>query len=377
MGVRSCNSITCGRRSTELSLLFSPYKMRDVECRNRLFLAPMATWSAEDGTPNDWHLVHLGTRAVGGAGLVMTGAAAIVPEGRISPWDLGLWSDAHVEPYRRLTAFIKEQGAVPATQIHHAGRKGSGNKRWLGGGMLDVDEGGWEVVGPSPIAYDDRSRAPRELTAADIDRLVEDYKAGTERAVAGGFEVIEIHMAHGYLLHQFLSPLSNHRTDAYGGSLENRARCPLRIAEAVRSVLPDRLPLMVRISATDWVDGGWDLEQSIQFARWLKERDVDLIDCSSGGSSPDQKVSPVDSTPDPGYQVPFSAAIRREVGIATGAVGLITQPEHAESILANGEADVISLGRELQRNPYWPLHAAHALGDAVTWPQQYLDVQPK
>jgi len=359
-----------------LSLLFSPYKMRDVECRNRLFLAPMATWSAEDGMPNDWHLVHLGTRAVGGAGLVMTGAAAIVPEGRISPWDLGLWSDAHVEPYRRLTRFIKAQGAVPATQIHHAGRKGSGNKRWLGGGMLGVDEGGWEVVGPSPIAYDDRSRTPRELTAADIDQLIEDYKAGTERAVAGGFEVIEIHMAHGYLLHQFLSPLSNQRTDQYGGSLENRARCPLSVAEAVRSVLPDRLPLMVRISATDWVDGGWDLEQSIQFARWLKERDVDLIDCSSGGSSPDQKMSPVDSTPDPGYQVPFSAAIRREVGIATGAVGLITQPEHAESILANGDADVISLGRELQRNPYWPLHAAHTLGDAATWPQQYLDVQP-
>ena len=360
-----------------MSMLFTPFKMRDVECRNRVFLAPMATWSAEDGVPNDWHLVHLGTRAVGGAGLVMTGATAISPEGRISLWDIGLWSDAQIEPFKRITTFLKQYGAVPATQIQHAGRKGSGNLRWLGGGPLSPEEGGWQVVGPSPIAYDDASQVPRELTAEDIDALIQDYKAATERAVAAGFEVIEIHMAHGYLMHQFLSPLSNQRTDEYGGSLENRARCPLRVAEAMRSVLPDRLPLMVRISATDWVDGGWNLDQSIQFGRWLKERGVDLIDCSSGGSSPVQKVAPVDTSPEPGYQVRFSAAIRREVGIATGAVGLITEPEHAEAILGRGEADVISLGRELQRNPYWPLHAAHALGDDIEWPAQYLDAKPR
>jgi len=364
------------RRSTRMSMLFTPFKMRDVEMRNRIFLAPMATWSARDGVPNDWHLVHLGTRVVGGAGLVMTGATAISPEGRISPWDIGLWSDAQVEPFQRITRFLKEHGAVPATQIQHAGRKGSGNLRWLGGGTLDPEQGGWQVVGPSPIPYDDESQVPRELTAEDIDALIEDYRAATGRAVAAGFEVIEIHMAHGYLMHQFLSPLSNQRTDEYGGSLENRARCPLRVAEAVRSVLPERLPLMVRISATDWVDGGWDLEQSIEFSRWLKKRGVDLIDCSSGGSSPDQTVSPVDSGPEPGYQVSFSAAIRGEVGIATGAVGLITKPEHAEAILARGEADVISLGRELLRNPYWPLHAAHALGDDIEWPKQYLDGKP-
>ena len=359
-----------------MSMLFSPFKMRGVECRNRVFLAPMATWSAEDGVPNDWHLVHLGSRAVGGAGLVMTGATAISPEGRISPWDIGLWNDEQVEPFTRITAFLKAYGAVPATQIHHSGRKGSGNLRWRGGGVLGPDEGGWQVVGPSAIPFDDKSGMPRELTVEDIDGLIEDYKAATKRAVAAGFEVIEIHMAHGYLMHQFLSPLSNHRTDEYGGSLENRARCPLRVAEAVRSVLPERLPLMVRISATDWVEGGWDLEQSIQFCRWLKEKEVDLIDCSSGGSSPKQTLGPVDSRPEPGYQVPFSAAIRREVGIATGAVGLITEPKHAEAILTRGEADVISLGRGLMRDPYWALHAAHALGDEADWPAQYMDVKP-
>ena len=353
-----------------MSMLFTPFKMRDVEIRNRIFLAPMATWSTKDGLADDWELVHLGARAVGGAGLVMTASAAVTLEGRTSPWDIGLWSDAQIEPFQRITAFLKEYGAVPATQIHHAGRKGSGNLRWRGGGLLGPEEGGWQVVGPSPIRYDEESQVPRELTAADIDGLVDDYKSATERAVAAGFEVVEIHMAHGYLMHQFLSPLSNQRTDEYGGSLENRARCPLRVVEAVRAVLPEGLPLMVRISATDWVDGGWDLEQSIEFSRWLKDRGVDMIDCSSGGSSPDQKV-----TPEPNYQVPFAAAVRREAGIATAAVGLITVPEQAEGILARGEADVISLGRELLRNPYWPLYAAHALGDDIEWPVQYLDAK--
>jgi len=359
-----------------MSKLFSPFKMRGVECRNRLFLAPMATWGATEGMPTDWHLVHYGTRAMGGAGLVMTEATAVARDGRMSAWDTGLWSDEHVEPFQRITRFIKECGAIPATQLQHAGRKGSGNIRWISGGPLQPGEGGWQVVGPSPIAYDDVSQVPRELTVQDIEQLVRDYTSATERSVAAGFEAVEIHMAHGYLMHQFLSPLSNQRTDEYGGSLENRARCPLRVAEAVRSALPDRLPLIVRISATDWVEGGWDLEQSIEFSRWLKERGVDLIDCSSGGSSPHQTVGPVDTSPNPGYQVQFSATIRREVGIATGAVGLITKPEHAEAILARGEADVISLGRELLRNPYWPLHAAHALGDDIEWPPQYLDGKP-
>ncbi|MBM3957353.1 MAG: NADH:flavin oxidoreductase/NADH oxidase [Gemmatimonadetes bacterium] len=358
-----------------MSLLFTPIKMREVECRNRVFLAPMATWSAIDGVPTDWHLVHYGARAIGGAGLVMIEATAVSPEGRMSGWDTGLWSESHVEPFRRVTRFVKEHDAVPAVQLQHAGRKGSGNIRWLGGGTLSPEQGGWQVVAPSPIPYDDTTCVPKELTPTGIDRIVEAYRGATTRAVAAGFEVVEIHMAHGYLMHQFLSPLSNHRADRYGGSLENRARCPLRVAEAVRSALPERLPLMVRISATDWVDGGWDLEQSIEFSRWLKDSGVDLIDCSSGGSSPRQKVAPVASGPDPGYQVPFSAAIRKAVGIPTGAVGLITRPEHAESILARGEADVISLGRELLRNPHWPLYAARALGADIHWPKQYLDAR--
>jgi len=353
-----------------MSMLFTPFKMRDVEIRNRIFLAPMATWSARDGVPGDWELVHLGARAVGGAGLVMTASAAVTLEGRTSLWGLGLWSDAQVEPFERITRFLKEHEAVPATQLGHGGRKGSGTRRWEGGGPLPLEKGGWQVVGPSPIPYDGESQVPRELTTADIDRLVHDYRSATERAVAAGFEVVEIHMAHGYLMHEFLSPLSNQRTDEYGGSLENRARCPLRVVDAVRSVLPERLPLMVRISATDWVDEGWDLDQSIEFGRWLKERGVDMIDCSSGGSSPEQEL-----TPEPNYQVPFAAAVRREVGIATATVGLITEPEQAEGILARGEADVISLGRELLRNPYWPLYAAHALGDEIEWPKQYLDAK--
>jgi len=294
----------------------------------------------------------------------------------MSARDTGLWDDGQIEPLLRIARFVKEQGAEPAVQLQHAGRKASNNIRWLGGGPLPPEQGGWQVVGPSPIAFDDVSQVPRELTVGDIDELVETYASATKRAVAAGFEVIEIHMAHGYLMHQFLSPLSNQRTDEYGGALENRARCPLRVTEAVRAALPDRLPLGVRISATDWMDGGWDLEQSIQLSRLLKDRGVDLIDCSSGGSSPDQTVSPVDTKPEPGYQVQFSAAIRREVGIPTGAVGLITDPKHAEAILARGEADVISLGRELLRNPYWPLMAANALGDDIDWPPQYLDGKP-
>lgn len=355
-----------------LSNLFEQIQLRELSFRNRIFVSPMCQYSSDDGMPTDWHLVHLGSRAVGGAGLVMVEATGVSPEGRISPQDSGIWSDAHAKAFSRITRFIKEHGAVPGVQLAHAGRKASTEVPWRGDGAVPPERGGWQPIAPSAIAFSPTYPMPREMTPADIEKVIEQFTAATRRAHDAGFEVLEIHSAHGYLLHEFLSPLSNHRTDDYGGSLENRARLLLRVTRAVRSEWPARLPLLVRISATDWAEGGWDLPQSIQLARRLKELGVDLIDCSSGGLVAGAKI-----VIRPGYQVPFSAAIRRETGIATGAVGMITEPQQAEEIIAKGQADVVLLARELLRDPYWPLHAAQKLGVNVQWPEQYDRAKPR
>jgi 2,4-dienoyl-CoA reductase-like NADH-dependent reductase (Old Yellow Enzyme family) len=350
-----------------MSKLFSPLRLRDLTFRNRIFVSPMCQYSSEDGMPTDWHLVHLGSRAVGGAGLVMVEATAVSPEGRISPFDSGIWSDDHAKAFERITQFIREQGAVPAIQLAHAGRKASTDMAWRGGRAVPIERGEWDPIAPSALPFSTNYPMPREMTLADIDRVVEQFAIATRRALSAGFQVVEIHNAHGYLLHEFLSPLSNHRSDAFGGSFDNRMRLPLRVAKTVRELWPRELPVFVRISASDWVEGAWDLAQSIELSRRLKEIGVDLIDCSSGGLVPQQKI-----TLAPLYQVPFSEAIRREVGIATGAVGLITSPREAEQIVAEGQADAVLLARAMLRDPHWPLHAAKTLGVDVPWPQQYL-----
>jgi len=349
-----------------MSKLFSPLKLRDLTFKNRVFVSPMCQYSAEEGMPTDWHFVHLGSRAAGGAGLVIAEATGVSPEGRISPWDTGIWSDAQADAFGRIVRFIKSQGAVAGIQLAHAGRKASTDAPWRGGKPLAREAGGWQPVAPSAIPFDQGHPVPREMTTTDIDKVVADFVAAAKRALRAGFEVLEIHAAHGYLLNEFLSPLSNRRTDDYGGSLANRMRLPLRVAEAVRSALPSGLPLFVRISATDWTEGGWDLPQSIELAKRLKDAGVDLIDCSSGGNAPRARI-PLE----PGYQVPFAEAIRRDAGVATGAVGLITEPMQAEQIVATGRADAVLLARALLRDPYWPLHAADALGAEVDWPVQY------
>jgi 2,4-dienoyl-CoA reductase-like NADH-dependent reductase (Old Yellow Enzyme family) len=349
-----------------MSRLFTPFRLRSIEFRNRVFVSPMCQYSSPGGIPSEWHLVHLGSRAVGGAGLVMTEASAISPEGRITPDDAGIWSDAHTAAWRRIAHFIRGNGACPAMQLAHAGRKASTRAPWLGGGPVPETAGGWQPVGPSPIPFDAKSASPREMTAGDIDAVVAKFAEAARRALEADFEVVEIHAAHGYLLHEFLSPISNHRSDGYGGSLENRMRLTLRVARAVRKVMPEGLPLFVRLSVTDWVDGGWDLPQSIELSKGLKAEGADLIDCSSGANVADAKI-PVG----PGYQVPFAEAIRREAAIATGAVGMITRPDQAEEIVSSGKADVVLLAREMLRDPYWPLHAAKALGDKVVSPVQY------
>jgi len=354
-----------------MSKLFSRFKLREVEFKNRIFVSPMCQYSAQDGLANTWHLVHLGGRAVGGAGLVMVEASAVVPEGRISPYDMGIWSDRHADALAPIAHFIREQGAVPGIQLAHAGRKASTDAPWLSRSPLGPENGGWQVVAPSAMPFSPGSPQPRELSETEMDGVVTAFVAAAKRSLAAGFVVAEIHMAHGYLLHEFLSPLSNRRSDTYGGSLENRARLPLRVARAVREVWPQNLPLFVRISATDWAEGGWDLEQSLQLCRWLKESGVDLIDCSSGGLTADARI-PVG----PGYQTPFASAIRQETGIAVGTVGLITAAEQAEQIVATGLADVVFLARELLRDPYWPLHAALELGVDVAWPVQYQRAKP-
>jgi len=349
-----------------MSKLFTPFKLRGLEFRNRVFVSPMCQYSSPGGIPTDWHFVHLGSRAVGGAGLVMTEATAISPEGRISPDDAGIWSDAHTVAWRRIAHFVGEQGARPGMQLAHAGRKASTHSPWTGSGPVSASAGGWQPMGPSPIPFDAKSLAPREMTVGDIDAVVARFAEAAMRAVEAGFSVVEIHSAHGYLLHEFLSPISNRRADEYGGSLENRMRLTLRVANAVREVIPESSPLFVRLSVTDWVEGGWDLPQSIELSKELRALGVDLIDCSSGANVADAKI-PVG----PGYQVPFAEAIRREAAIATGAVGMITKPEQAEEIIASGKADVVLLAREMLRDPYWPLHAAKVLGDKVAPPKQY------
>ena len=346
--------------------LFSPFQLRQKKFKNRIFVSPMCQYSSEDGMPNDWHLVHLGSRAVGGAALVTVEATAVSPEGRISPWDSGIWSDKHAGAFQRITAFVKAQDCIPGIQLAHAGRKASIDAPWRGDEPLTPDKGGWQPMAPSSIPFQDRSPVPAELTLQDVEKVVSQFRAAAQRSLQAGFEVLELHMAHGYLLHEFLSPLSNRRKDDFGGPLENRERFPLKVAAKVREVWPESLPLFVRISCTDWAEGGWDLGQSIDFCRRLKGVGVDLIDCSSGGLVPDV-VIPVG----PGYQTPFAAAIRREVGIPTGAVGFITEPVQAEQILATDQADAIIMAREMLRHPYWPLHAARALKVDIPWPNQY------
>ena len=346
--------------------LFSSIRLREVELKNRIVVSPMCEYSALDGHPQTWHLVHLGSRAVGGSGLVFTEATAVEERGRISLGDTGIYLDAHAESWRPIAKFIREQGAAPGMQLAHAGRKASVMVPWLGGKPLEPKDGAWETVAPSAIAFDAGYPTPRALAIAEIGSLVKAFAKGAVRALEAGFEVLEIHAAHGYLLHEFLSPLSNHRRDEYGGSFENRTRLVVRVAEAVRNEWPERLPLFCRISATDWKEGGWDLPQSVELAKLLKRAGVDLIDVSSGGLVPNVKI-PLG----PGYQLPFAVAIRGEAGIATGGVGLITEPAQAETVLTNGQADLVFLAREFLRDPYWPRRAAKQLGATIKPPVQY------
>jgi 2,4-dienoyl-CoA reductase-like NADH-dependent reductase (Old Yellow Enzyme family) len=350
--------------------LFDPLTQRSLTLRNRLVISPMCQYSAIDGLPNDWHLVHLGSRAVGGAAAVIAEATAVSAQGRISPGDTGLWNDAQQEAWRPIAGFIKAHGAVAGVQLAHAGRKASAQRPWEGGGPLSAGQGDWPTVAPSALPFDAGWPEPLALDAAGIRALIEDFRAAAGRALAAGFELIELHVAHGYLLHQFLSPLSNRRTDGYGGSFDNRSRIVREVITAVREVWPSRLPLWLRVSATDWApaDGtrGWDIEQSVQLAQQVKALGVDLIDVSSGGLLPHVKV-PLQ----PGYQVPFAARIRADAGVATGAVGLITHAEQAARIIANDEADVVLMARESLRDPYFPLRAAQELGVQIDVPLQY------
>ena len=351
-----------------MSKLFSPITIRGEEIPNRVWVAPMCQYSSdtEKGHCGAWHTVHYGTRAVGGAGLVMVEATSVRPDGRITPWDLGIWDDSHVTSLGPVVDAIQGNGSVPAIQLAHAGRKASHDRPWEGSNPLNSDDGGWDCIGPSPIAFQEDWSVPREMTLEDISQVVDDFANSAKLAVNAGMKVIELHMAHGYLGCEFLSPLSNLRTDEYGGSLENRARFPREIARAVRNAIPDSMPLLVRVSATEYMDNGWDVDECVELSRWLKGDGVDLIDCSSGGNSSTQQ-----QTPYPGYQVQFSARIRSEAEVITGAVGLITEAAQAEKILDDGDSDVILLARELLRNPYWPIHAQTELDGVAEWPDQY------
>jgi 2,4-dienoyl-CoA reductase-like NADH-dependent reductase (Old Yellow Enzyme family) len=353
--------------------LFDPLTIRDITFANRVFVSPMCQYSSTDGYVNDWHFVHLGSRAVGGAGLVFTEATAVLPAGRISPQDLGIWMDDHIEPLARIVGFIHEQGSVAGMQLAHAGRKASTYRPWAGRGTVPESNGGWNnVVAPSALPFADYYPMPQALSVDGIKNIASAFAAAARRACEAGFGVIEIHAAHGYLIHEFLSPLSNQRTDAYGGSFENRTRILREIVRAVRGSWPDRSPLFVRISATDWIDGGWDLQQSVELARQLKELGADLIDCSSGGNVPHAKI-PVG----PGYQTQFAEQIRREANILTGAVGMIKSPIQAEHIIVTGQADAVIIARELLRDPYWPLRAARELDQPISWAVQYLRAAPE
>jgi 2,4-dienoyl-CoA reductase-like NADH-dependent reductase (Old Yellow Enzyme family) len=347
------------------SKLFSPLSIKSITLKNRITISPMCQYSSIDGFANDWHLVHLGSRASGGAGLIIQEATAVAPEGRISPEDLGLWKDEHIEKLKAITAFIKSQNAVPGIQLAHAGRKASVSSPWKGNKKLDASQGGWQTVAPSAIGYHD-DETPMALDKNGIQKIISDFKATTKRAVQAGYEVLEIHAAHGYLNHQFLSPLSNTRTDEYGGSFQNRIRFTIEVLEAVQTEWPANLPLFVRVSAIDWAEGGWSIEESIELSKILKKKGVDLIDVSSGGLVSHQKI-PLEA----GYQVPFAEKIKKETGILTGAVGLITEANHAEEILTSEKADLVLFARESLRNPNLGLNFAKALADDVAWPPQY------
>ncbi|HUR94809.1 MAG TPA: NADH:flavin oxidoreductase/NADH oxidase [Gemmatimonadales bacterium] len=347
--------------------LFEPFTSRTLELHNRIVVSPMCQYSSRDGFANDWHLVHLGTRAVGGAALVLTEATAITPEGRISPADLGLWRDEHIDGLARCTRFIREHGAAAGIQLAHAGRKASTRPPWEGGTRILEADGGWTPFAPSPDPFRPGDPPSNRLDGAGIARVIDAFAAAARRALVAGFQVIELHAAHGYLLHEFLSPLSNHREDEYGGSFDNRIRLVLEVTRAVRAVWPEELPLWARLSATDWAEGGWDIEQSVALARQLGSLGVDLVDCSSGGLVPGVRIPT-----GPGYQVDFAERIRRESGLPTGAVGLITSVEQANTLIGEGKADVVLLARQLLRDPYWPLRAAKALGASPRWPVQYL-----
>jgi 2,4-dienoyl-CoA reductase-like NADH-dependent reductase (Old Yellow Enzyme family) len=346
--------------------LFEPFTLRGITLRNRIGISPMCQYSANEGIANEWHLAHLGARAIGGAGLVIAEATAVEARGRISPYDLGIWEDAQIAPLAQVSAFVRSQGAVPGIQIAHAGRKAGTNRPWLGGKPLSDAEGGWQPVGPSAIPFDSPYRTPTELTIAEIATIQQAFVAAAKRADAAGFDLIEIHGAHGYLIHSFLSPLSNTRSDQYGDDVAGRVRFLSEITAQVRAAIPAQKILSVRLSCSDWVDGGWDLADSITLSRILAEQGADLIDCSSGGTAP-KAVIPVGA----GYQVPFAEAIRREAGIATAAVGLISEPMQADSIIRNQQADLVLIGRESLRDPNWPLRAARALGQQPPTPAQY------
>jgi 2,4-dienoyl-CoA reductase-like NADH-dependent reductase (Old Yellow Enzyme family) len=349
-----------------MSALFSALNIRGVSFRNRIVVSPMCEYSATDGFANDWHLVHLGSRAVGGAGLIITEATAVSPEGRISPEDLGIWKEEHIAPLQRIVDFIHRHGAVAGIQLAHAGRKASTFSPWKPQGQVPFADGGWQTVAPSPVPFNEQDMIPHELSAAAIKTIVDAFAEAAKRALKAGFKVIEIHGAHGYLVHQFLSPLANKRTDEYGGSFDNRIRLLREIVVAIRAVWPEENPLFVRISASDWVEEGWTVEESIALARVLQPLGVDLMDCSSGGIIPKVKIPT-----GPLYQLQFAAAVKKESGVMTGAVGMITSAEEGEAIIANGQADLVIMARELLRDPYFPLHAAKKLGVDIAWPVQY------
>jgi 2,4-dienoyl-CoA reductase-like NADH-dependent reductase (Old Yellow Enzyme family) len=351
--------------------LFSPFQLRSVVFANRIGVSPMCQYSSQDGFATDWHLVHLGARAQGGAGLVTLEASAVTAEGRISPGDLGIWKDEHIPALKRIAEFIHSQGARAGIQLAHAGRKASMSPPFVAERLLTPDEGGWLPLAPSAIAFSPTYAVPQALDEAGIRSTVEAFRQATRRANTAGFDFVEIHAAHGYLIHEFLSPLANQRTDRYGGSFENRTRLAVEVVDAVRGEWPDHLPLLVRISATDWAEGGWNIDESVELARVFREHGVDLVDCSSGGMVPNAKI-PVG----PGYQVQFSARIRREANIPTAAVGMITDATQANDIVANGEGDLVFLAREMLRDPYWPVHIAATLGEEASWPAQYLRAAP-
>ncbi len=350
-----------------MSTLFSSIRIRDIQFKNRIFVSPMCQYSSEDGKPNDWHLVHLGSRAVGGAGCVLFEATAVSPEGRISPDDLGIWDDSFIPSYKRITDFIKSQNSIPGVQLAHAGRKASTYSPWKGNGALKNEDGSWQTIAPSTIPFAENFPQPKEMSIDEIKKVKDEFIKAAQRSIKAGFKVIELHMAHGYLIHQFISPISNKRNDDYGGSLENRTRFAIEVTKEIRDNIPSDIPLFVRLSCTDWVEDGWDIEQSIYLSKALKEVGVDLIDCSSGGNVIDAKI-PAGI----GYQIPFSERIKKETEILTGGIGFIIAPEQAENIIRTEQADIVFLAREMLRNPYWALNAAKKLNVDIEWPKQYL-----